>query len=330
MEYWLPVFYMAAMGLALLIYVVLDGYDLGIGMLLPLADEPEKDLMVASIGPFWDANETWIVLGVGILLIAFPLAHGIILTHLYLPVTIMLMGLILRGVAFDLRVKAGDHRRALWNRAFFIGSTVAACAQGWMVGSYITGLQHSPLSLLFALLTALTLPALYLVLGCGWLLIKTEGSLLARAIGWARTAIWPMGLGLLVVSIATPIVSQTIADKWFSLPNFLLLAPIPLICALCYLGLLYLLRQDRVLQGGRNWMLFAGTIMICLMAGLGLAYSLFPDIVMNRMTIWEASASIKSLQFTLVGVVITLPTILIYTLFVYRVFRGKATALSYE
>ena len=127
--------------------------------------------------------------------------------------------------------------------------TKAACAQGWMVGSYITGLQHSPLSLLFSLLTALTLPALYLVLGCGWLLIKTEGTLLARAIGWARTAIWPMGLGLLVVSIATPIVSQTIADKWFSLPNFLLLAPIPLICALCYLGLLYLLRQDEILQG---------------------------------------------------------------------------------
>ena len=330
MEYWLPVFYMAAMGLALLVYVILDGYDLGIGMLLPLAEESEKDVMVASIGPFWDANETWIVLGVGILLIAFPIAHGIVLTHLYLPVTIMLMGLILRGVAFDLRVKAGDHRRTLWNRAFFIGSTVAACAQGWMLGSYITGLEDSTLSLVFSVLTAATLPALYLVLGCGWLLIKTEGRLLDWAIGWARAAVWPMGLGLLVVSIATPIVSQTIADKWFSLPNFLWLAPIPVITSLLYLGLLLMLRRDELLQGSRNWLPFAAVILICLMAGLGLAYSLFPDIVMNRMTIWEASASVKSLQFTLVGVVITLPAILVYTLFVYRVFRGKATTLSYD
>ena len=330
MEYWLPVFYMAAMGLALLVYVILDGYDLGIGMLLPLAEESEKDVMVASIGPFWDANETWIVLGVGILLIAFPIAHGIVLTHLYLPVTIMLMGLILRGVAYDLRVKAGDHRRTLWNRAFFIGSTVAACAQGWMLGSYITGLEDSTLSLVFSVLTAATLPALYLVLGCGWLLIKTEGRLLDRAIGWARAAVWPMGLGLLVVSIATPIVSQTIADKWFSLPNFLWLAPIPVITSLLYLGLLLMLRRDELLQGSCNWLPFAAVILICLMAGLGLAYSLFPDIVMNRMTIWEASASVKSLQFTLVGVVITLPAILVYTLFVYRVFRGKATTLSYD
>lgn len=330
MEYWLPVLYMAAMGLALLIYVILDGYDLGVGMLLPLADEREKDLMVASIGPFWDANETWIVLGVGILLIAFPMAHGIILTHLYLPVTIMLMGLILRGVAFDLRVKAGDHRRALWNRAFFVGSAVAASAQGWMVGSYITGLEHSALSLVFSVITALTLPALYLLLGCGWLMIKTEGTLLSKAIGWARTAIWPMGLGLLAVSIATPIVSQTIADKWFSLPNFLLLSPIPLACAACYVGLLLLLRNDALLRGRRNWMLLAATIGVCITASLGLAYSLFPDIVIGRMTIWEASASVKSLQFTLVGVVITLPAILAYTVYVYRIFRGKATALSYE
>jgi len=330
MEYWLPVFYMAAMGLALLIYVVLDGYDLGVGMLLPLADEREKDLMVASIGPFWDANETWIVLGVGILLIAFPMAQGVILTHLYLPVTIMLMGLILRGVAFDLRVKAGDHRKGLWNRAFFIGSTVAACAQGWMLGSYITGLQHSALSLVFSIVTALTLPALYLILGCGWLMIKTEGALLAKSIAWARTAIWPMGLGLLVVSIATPLVSQTIADKWFSYPYFLWLAPIPVICALCYVGLLLLLRRDAVLHGDRNWLFFVGTITVCLTASLGLAYSLFPDIIIGRMTIWEASASVSSLQFTLVGVVLTLPAILIYTIFVYRVFHGKATALSYD
>lgn len=330
MEYWLPIIYMAVMGLALLIYVILDGYDLGVGMLLPLANEPEKDMMVASIGPFWDANETWIVLGIGVLLIAFPLAHGVILTHLYLPVTIMLMGLILRGVAFDLRVKAGDHRKQLWNRAFFGGSLIAAVAQGWMLGAYVTGLEISSRGLLFSALIALTLPALYLVLGCGWLLMKTEGELLERVIVWARRAIWPMGLGLLLVSIATPLVSSSIADKWFTLPNALLLAPVPLLTALCFGVNVHLLRQSEERIRARGWLLYAATVMICLLATLGLAYSVFPDVIIGRMTIWEASASVNSLLFTLVGVLITLPMILVYTVYVYRVFHGKATALSYE
>ncbi|MFV8816840.1 cytochrome d ubiquinol oxidase subunit II [Haliea sp. E17] len=330
MDYWLPIIYMAAMGLALLIYVILDGYDLGVGMLLPLAEEDEKDVMVASIGPFWDANETWIVLGVGILLIAFPLAHGIVLTSLYLPVTIMLMGLILRGVAFDLRVKAGDHHRGRWNRAFFLGSLIASAAQGWMLGAYVTGLQTTPTSLLFAVLIALTLPALYLVLGCGWLVIKTEGVLQRKTLGWARVAVWPMGLGLLLVSIATPLVSASIAQKWFSWPGFLYLAPIPLVCALAFAAILLMLRRDGWAAGSRSWWLYGAVVLICVMASIGLGYSLFPHVIIDRMTIWEAAAATDSLLFTLFGVVLTLPVIIVYTIFVYRIFHGKATALSYE
>jgi cytochrome d ubiquinol oxidase subunit II len=330
MEYWLPIIYMGIMGLALLIYVILDGYDLGVGMLVPLADEAEKDMMIASIGPFWDANETWIVLGVGVLLIAFPIAHGIILTSLYIPVTIMLMGLILRGVAFDLRVKAGDHRRGLWNKAFFAGSLIASLAQGWMLGAYITGLQHSTTSLLFSALIAMTLPALYLILGCGWLLMKTDGELRNKAIDWARMAIWPMGMGLFMVSIATPMVSESIAEKWFTLPNAILLMPIPLVCLLCYGAIVVLLNKPKILTSGYGWLIYASTVVICVMASLGLAYSIFPDIIIGGLTIWESAASVKSLQFTLVGVVITLPVILIYTVFVYRIFHGKATELSYE
>ncbi|WP_269620225.1 cytochrome d ubiquinol oxidase subunit II [Zhongshania sp. BJYM1] len=330
MEYWLPIIYMGIMGLALLIYVILDGYDLGVGMLVPFAEEDEKDMMIASIGPFWDANETWIVLGVGVLLIAFPIAHGIILTSLYLPVTIMLMGLILRGVAFDLRVKAGDHRRGLWNKAFFAGSLIASLAQGWMLGAYITGLQDSTTSLLFSALIALTLPALYLILGCGWLLMKTDGDLRNKAINWGRKAIWPMGLGLFMVSIATPIVSASIAEKWFTFPNALYLMPIPLVCVLCFGAIVRVLYKPSVLINGYSWLIYASTVLICLMASLGLAYSIFPDIIIGDLTIWESASSVKSLQFTLVGVVITLPVILIYTFFVYRIFHGKATALSYE
>ena len=159
-EFALPLFFVAVVGLALLAYVILDGYDLGVGLLLPFASDEQKDIMIASIGPFWDANETWIVLGIGVLLIAFPSAHGIILSKLYLPVTIMLIGLILRGVAFDFRVKAGDDKKTMWNRLFFIGSLVAAMAQGWMLGSYITGLSGSLTNTVFSFLIALCLPAL--------------------------------------------------------------------------------------------------------------------------------------------------------------------------
>jgi hypothetical protein len=166
MDAWLPHVFAAVMGLALLLYVILDGYDLGVGLLLPFAhDDGQKNQMIASIGPFWDANETWIVLGVGVLLIAFPQAHGIILTSLYLPATLMLMGLVLRGIAFDFRVKAGDDQKPMWNAVFSIGSLLAASCQGWMLGSYITGLDPSPLNILFSLLAAMALPVLYVMLG---------------------------------------------------------------------------------------------------------------------------------------------------------------------
>lgn len=329
MEYWLPIIYFGIMGLALLIYVILDGYDLGVGILLPFADELEKDRMIASIGPFWDANETWIVLGVGVLLIAFPQAHGLVLTSLYLPVTIMLMGLILRGVAFDLRIKGGDNHRTLWNRAFFSGSLIAATAQGWMLGVFVTGLEGGMMGNAFAILIALTLPALYVLLGCGWLLMKAEGNLLRKAHRWAALAIWPMGLGLFLVSIATPLVSDTIAEKWFSLPNLLWLLPIPLVCVLSFAILIYVLRNHSETQR-RPWLVMAATALICLMAAIGLAYSLFPYIVPDSLTLWEAASSTDSLLFTLAGVVITLPAILFYTVYVYRVFHGRATDLSYE
>ncbi len=215
-------------------------------------------------------------------------------------------------------------------KAFFCGSLIASMAQGWMLGAYITGLQHSGTSWLFSTLIALTLPALYLVLGCGWLLMKTEGQLLSKSIDWARSAIWPMGLGLILVSLATPLVSPAIAAKWFSLPNALWLAPIPLITLHCYAGILRLLRLENQIYRGRGWKLYAYTVVICLMASLGLAYSLFPEIIIGQMDIWQAAASVKSLQFTLVGLLLTLPMILVYTFVVYRIFHGKATELSYE
>jgi cytochrome d ubiquinol oxidase subunit II len=329
MDMTLPLIFMAIMGISLLLYVILDGYDLGIGMLLPLGTAAEKDTMIAAIGPFWDANETWLVLGVGVLLIAFPEAHGLVLTSLYLPVTIMLVGLILRGVSFDFRVKADVKQRRMWNRAFALGSFIAAAAQGWMLGSYVTGLDQSAVNFAFSALIAITLPALYVVLGAGWLLLKTEGGLFEKAIRWGRNAMPAMGLALLAVSVSTPIVSETIAEKWFSLPEFIGLAPIPLATVVAFAAVYWVLLRAEIARAGYAWLVMAGTVLVCVMAALGLAYSLYPYVVLDRLTVWEAAASTASLTFVLVGVALVLPFTFAYTIFVYRVFRGKATSLSY-
>jgi cytochrome d ubiquinol oxidase subunit II len=327
MEAWLPHFFVGVMGLSLLLYVVLDGYDLGVGLLLPFAPAEEKDRMVASIGPFWDANETWIVLGVGVLLIAFPAAHGVILTSLYLPATLMLIGLVLRGIAFDFRIKAGDQHKATWNALFSVGSLMAALCQGWMLGAYITGLDNSWLSLLFALLSALSLPALYVLLGALWLMCKTEGNIALKARAWAQLAWLPMGFALLVISIATPLVSSRIADKWFTLPEFLWLLPIPLLALCGYVWIGLALRGRIVSRPVRIFSALAG---ICVLAALGLAYSIYPDIIIGRMLIVDAAAATDSLLFTFWGVLLTLPLILGYTVFVYRIFSGTAISQSYE
>jgi cytochrome d ubiquinol oxidase subunit II len=240
------------------------------------------------------------------------------------------MGLMMRGIAFDFRAKAVADHKKMWNAIFSGGSLVMAAAQGWMLGTYITGLGETAVSSLFSFLIAITLPALYILLGAAWLLIKTEGELFSKALRWAKNAILPMGIALLLVSIATPLVSQTIADKWFSYPEGLKLIPIPLLSAAIYTSLLWLLFDQKVLRHGREWLLFAGLIALCVLAALGLAYSILPDIIIGRMTIWESASSTDSLLFTFWGTAIVLPAIIVYTFFVYRIFRGKITTLSYE
>ena len=330
MEYWLPLIFVSLMGLALLLYIILDGYDLGIGILLPLAGDDDKDNMIEAIGPFWDANETWIVLGIGILLIAFPSAHGLILTHLYIPVTLMLFGLILRGVAFDFRVKVAAEYKSLWNTLFFVGSLLASMAQGWMLGSYVMGLESGPTSTAFSIAIALSLPAFYVVLGCGWLFIKSSGELYNKAAQWARIAILPMGIGLFLISIATPIASSEIAGKWFTLPAAIGLMPIPLMTAVAFFTALWILSRQQILDAGYGWIVFVCMVVMCLMMALGLAYSIFPDIVIGKMNIWESAASTASLKFALIGTVLAVPMIAMYTIFIYKIFYGKSQPLSYE
>lgn len=330
---WLPVVFMILMGVALLLYVVLDGYDLGVGILLRGGSDEEKDVMVGSIGPFWDANETWLVLGIGILLVAFPLAHGVVLSSLYLPVVLMLIGLTLRGVAFDFRVKVQASHKPLWNNLFWAGSVLTAVSQGWMLGCYITGFQTSLAARGFALLTAFCVPAAYALLGAGWLLIKTTGALQAKAVHWARRAWWGALAGFVAVSAVSPLISERIFQKWFSLPYVVLLLPLPVVTMSLLLIAARSLRRlpVRMAQGNDYgaWVPFGCTVGVIVLGFYGLAYSLFPYLVIDRITIWEAASAPESLMVILVGALVVLPAILGYTIFVYRVFRGKAQPLTY-
>jgi cytochrome d ubiquinol oxidase subunit II len=334
---WLPVIYLVLIGIAMLAYVILDGYDLGVGILLRHSTEAQRDLMIASIGPFWDANETWLVLGVGLLLVAFPAANGVILTSLYLPVALMLLGLILRGVAFDFRVKAEAHHKPGWDRAFCFGSVLAGLAQGTMLGSVIVGFDSSWRGVLFSLFVGLCLASGYVLLGACWLVIKTSGELQAQAIKWAQHSLALTASGIVAVSIATPMISARIFEKWFSLPNILLLMPIPLFTgALFILSTIFLRRlsHDAALHNERGlsrwcWAPFACNVAIFILAFSGLAYSLFPYLVIDRITIWQSAAASESLIVILVGTLIVLPAIFGYTVFAYRVFWGKATRLHY-
>ena len=324
----LPVIFMSILGLAMLVYVVLDGYDLGVGLLMPGATEEQKDIMIASIGPFWDANETWLVLGVGVLLIAFPKAHGMILGALYLPVVLMLVGLILRGVASDFRVKAHASHRSRWNQVFTAGSAIASVAQGWMLGRYVTGLRAGWPYELFAAAISVALPAAYLLLGAGWLILKTSGPLQILMVDRAKRA-WPavlLGIGL--ISAATPLVSPLVRSRWFQMPDFIALLPIPLVTVIALFTMRGLLNSHRV-RGRLSWAPFGLMVIVLVLGFFGLAYSIYPFVVIDRLTIWQAASSPAALKIILTGVCVALPAIIAYTVLAYRVFRGKATTLRY-
>jgi cytochrome d ubiquinol oxidase subunit II len=320
--------FMVLMGVAVLAYVVLDGYDLGVGMLMPAATDDEQSFMVASIGPFWDANETWLVLGIGILLSAFPLAHGIVLGALYLPVVAMLIGLMFRGVAFELRIKAHGWHRELWNGLFWAGSFLASFAQGLMLGRYVTGFEGGFGYWLFAVLVGASLCGGYVLLGATWLILKTQGDLQRKAVAWARWGLLWVALGVALVSLATPLVSETVRDKWFDFPRTLGLMLLP--AASVGAGLWLWRASGRVRSGGSDWQPYAAAVTIFTLAFIGLAYSIYPYLVIDRLTIWEAAAHPSALKVLFIGCALVLPFIAAYTVLSYRIFRGKATAKLYD
>ncbi len=325
----LPYLFLLLMALSVLIYAVLDGFDLGVGILLHQQKREFRNQMIASIGPFWDANETWLVLAIGILLIAFPAAHSIVLRELYIPVLFLILGLIVRGVAFDFRAKAVTKYQNLWDKVFQVGSILASASQGFMLGAYVTGFESNLQNLLFSCLSAFGVTAAYAYIGGAWLVLKTEGELQIYAARKARVAGWITGLGVLAICIANPMINPAVAERWFSLPVAILLLPIPLVTFLLILSVDYYLKKMPWENDQGCWVPFfavAGVFFMCL---VGLAYSYYPYVIPNKLLAVDAASSSKSLAFVFYGVAIVLPIILAYTLFAYRLFKGKTTALEY-
>ncbi len=317
------------LGTAVFLYVLLDGFDLGVGILYGLApDRPARILLMNSIAPVWDGNETWLVFGGVGLFAAFPLAFAIIIPAVYFPILVMLLALVFRGVAFEFHYRDAEHR-TFWDRGFEWGSIVAAFAQGMVLGAFIQGFKvderHFAGSTLdcftpFSVMTGLGLVAGYALLGACWLVIKTEGALQDWARSQARLALIAVLVAIALVSIWTPLMNADIARRWFSWPNIVFLSPVPVVtAAIAFLTWWSLAKKYEFAP-------FVFAILLYAMSYLGLGISLFPMIVPHAYTIWQAASAPSTQAFLIVGTLFLLPVILVYTAWSYWVFRGKVRA----
>lgn len=329
----LTVVWAAIIAFAVAAYVVMDGFDLGIGILFPrFRVGKERDAAMNAIAPVWDGNETWLVLGGGGLMAAFPLAYAVVLPALYAPLIAMLLGLVFRGVAFEFRWRDPAHR-GFWDFAFCAGSLVATLAQGITLGALLQGIAVegrayaggwwdwlSP----FSLLTGVSLVVGYALLGACWLIWKTEGPLQADARRFARLSLPALLVAIGAVSAYTPFLEGQYYLRWFEWPGLLATVPMPILVAAT--GLLLW----RALSGERDWLPFVLTLALFGLSMAGLAISIWPDVIPGRVTIWEAAAPERSQAFMLVGAALIVPVILAYTAWAYWVFRGKVDEAGYH
>ena len=323
----LPVIWMMLLSVAVLLYVLQDGFDLGLGILFLFApDDRSRDRMMSSIAPFWDGNETWLVLGGGGLFAAFPLAYSVLMPAIYLPVITMLLALILRGVAFEFRFKSNRSRK-LWNYVFHMGSLGATLMQGIILGTVVQGIQvenrqyaGGPFDWFtpFSIFVGVALVCGYMLLGLTWMVMKTTGEDRDWARSLARVLLPVVGLFMLLVCVAMPMLNLSVAERWFSMPNILLLSPIPLL-TMCFMAMLW---RD-LITGARDVRPFVLTLGIFICGFVGLGVSIWPWIVPWQISMWDAAAAPESQSFLLIGTLVLLPLILGYVAYVYWVFRGK-------
>jgi len=323
----LPFLFAGLIAFIIIMYVILDGFDLGIGILFPFTEsERERDKMMNAIAPVWDGNETWLVFGGAMLYGAFPQVYGLLLPILYMPIMLMLVALIFRGVSFEFRFKA-QASKPIWNWAFAISSIAATFFQGTILGSFVQGFSYHQGELLtseadwltpFSLLTGIALVCGYALLGASWMVIKSDKKLQRKMVHLAKGLLVLLSMFLIFVSIWTPLHNDQVFERWYSFPNIILLSPLPLITA----GMVVLTWKS--LSIGAEWRPFLYSIVIFLCAYAGIAISVYPYLVPHQLTFWEAAAPESTLLFILVGVVIMLPILIGYTLYAYHTFRGKS------
>ena len=317
------------LGAGIFFYVLLDGFDLGVGMLYNfMPDTRSRNLVMNAIAPVWDGNETWLVLGGVALLAAFPLAFAILIPALYFPILVMLLALVFRGVAFEFRFRDAEHK-TFWDHGFFYGSLIATMAQGMMLGAFIQGFKvegrvfaGGPLDFLtpFSVLTGIALVFGYGLLGAGWLVLKTEDDIQARARRYGRVCLAGVVIGIVVVSLWTPLANDAVFSRWFSWPNILILSPVPVATALVAWA------TWRALGGASQSGGFIGAVGLFALSYIGITISLFPMIVPHHYTLMQAASPPGTQAFLLVGTLFLLPVILFYSGWSYWVFRGKVRA----
>ena len=317
------------LGMGVFLYVLLDGFDLGVGILYGLApDTASRNTIIGSIAPIWDGNETWLVLGGLGLFAAFPAAFTIIIPAVYFPIGVMLLALIFRGVAFEFRYRDAEHK-SFWDHGFCYGSAVATFAQGMVLGAFIQGFQVTGRQFAgssfdfitpFSLLTGVALVFGYGLLGAGWLILKTEGDVQAAARRHGRICLVGVVVAVGLVSIWTPFLSPEVFARWFSWPNIALLAPVPIATAIVAL------LTWRALNADAEVLPFAGAVGMFALSYVGIVISLYPMIVPYHLTLWDAASSARTQAFLLVGTLFLLPVIVMYTAWSYWVFRGKVRA----
>ena len=325
----LPILWFVIIATAVILYVLLDGFDLGVGVLFPFApSDQSRDLMMNSIAPFWDGNETWLVLGGGGLFAAFPLAYAVVMPALYIPVILMLLGLIFRGVAFEFRYKATGKSRRLWDYSFHFGSLVAAFMQGMFLGGLVQGIKVDGRSFAggafdwlnaFSAMTGFALVCGYALLGATWVVMKTDGTTQDWARKCANYVLFYVAFFMALVSLWMPLMNADVKTLWFSSPNFFLLLPIPLLTAAMFIMIWRDLRKQREY---RPFLLSVG---LFLMGYIGLGISLWPYVVPFEITIWQAAAAPESQSLMLVGTILMLPVVLGYIGYCYYLFRGKVS-----
>jgi cytochrome bd ubiquinol oxidase subunit II len=327
----LPVVWFFIIGFAVMMYVLLDGFVLGLGILTPFADdEHQRDHMMNTAAPIWDGNETWLVLGGAGLMATFPRAYAVVLSSLYLPILLMLIALILRGVAFEFRFKAHTSRW-VWGVAFNVGSLLTAFAQGVILGSLVEGIPLHPGKYVhgafawfspFAMMTGVAVVFGYALLGATWLVLKTEGRLQRIAFDLTRPLMLVVIGFMLIVSAWLPFLDSALMARWFTGTHFLYLSPVPILTALNAALLWRAVLKHREVQP------FVLSLCFFALGFIGLVLGMWPNIVPPDMSIWDAASPPSSQGFVLVGAVFLIPAVLAYTVYSYRVFRGKVAADS--